>query len=220
MKETPLQSNSFSFNPGSQLRTDLSSSPATATSAQLQPSAEATPPRLKAVNIKKEAVAGAGEYIEDTALPPHDPADPLSRYYAQSQLAAAGAANTEGVNRYYSQVSAATPPAPAPALTPAQIKQEALATPTPAPPPAAAALPPAVHIKTERAREPEREQSVSPPASAFPMVLVPDTEDSQYPGPGPGYPLQYPAMMNGAPAIETGTARRLCDTFGSPAPKR
>ena len=34
MKETPLQSNSFSFNPGSQLRTDLSSSPATAGSAQ------------------------------------------------------------------------------------------------------------------------------------------------------------------------------------------
>ena len=199
MKETPLQSNSFSFNPGSQLRTDLSSSPATATSAQLQPPAKATPPHLKAVNIKKEAGAGAGEYIEDTALPPHDPADPLSRYYAQSQLAAAGVASTEGVNKYYSQVSAAPPPAPAPALTPAQIKQEALATPTPAPPPAAAALPPAVHIKTERAREPEREQSVSPPASAFPMVLVPDTEDSQYPG--PGYPLQYPAqLMNGDPA--------------------
>merc|ERR1719410_2872634 len=117
MKETPLQSNSFSFNPGSQMRTDLPPSPATATSAQLQPPAEATPPHLKAVNIKKEAVAGAGEYIEDTALPPHDPADPLSRYYAQSQLAA-GAANTEGVNRYYSQVSAAPPPAPAPALTP------------------------------------------------------------------------------------------------------
>ena len=139
---------------------------------------------IKAVNIKKEQ-ASSGEYIEDTTTM-------TTMTHLEANVA----------NKYYSHIGSEPTPAvasaPLAAMTPAMIKQEQRDVSIPSQAPsypsssisvnhytaAAAAASSSlasstVNIKAER---PEREQSVSPPASDFPLALVSDNDTINYPG--------------------------------------
>jgi len=130
--------------------------------------------QLKAVNIKKE-LPSSGEYIEDTN-------------FESNQVPSS---NDSLVNRYYSQIGS-EPSSQASSssvtMSPAMIKQEARAVSPPLAPSSSAPYVPVespavssqpVNIKAERQEiAPEREASVSPPVSDYPLVPVSDNESS------------------------------------------
>merc|ERR1719419_1275034 len=158
-------------------RNSFSSFNSSLTSASINPNpkiseAPTSNVQLKAVNIKKE-LPSSGEYIEDTN-------------FESNQVPSS---NDSLVNRYYSQIGS-EPSSQASSssvtMSPAMIKQEAravsppLATSAPYVPvesPAVSSQP--VNIKAERQEiAPEREASVSPPVSDYPLVPISDNESS------------------------------------------